>query len=91
MFYGDDDVHIKDKKPYFPSIDGTAIPYLYFLPKASLPTTDTHVVDKILKDRIRQRKHDLKVLWKRYNSESDTWEPASNIIGFYTTRLDSLE
>ena len=35
MFYGDDDVHIEDIKPYFLSIDGTAIPYLYFLPKAS--------------------------------------------------------
>ena len=82
MFYGDDDIHIEDIKPYFPSIDGTAIPYLYFMPKATMPTTDTHVVDKILDHRIRHGKHEWKVRWKGYNSESDTWEPATNFIGF---------
>lgn len=82
FFYGDDDVHIEDIKAYLPSIDYSAIPYLYFLPKASLPTTDTNVVDKILDHIFRQGKHEWKVRWKGYNCESDTWEPASNFKGF---------
>ena len=79
---GPEDVHMEDMKPYLPSVDGTAIPCLYYKPRSALPTSDLYVVDRILDHKIKNGKHLWKVRWRGYGSEGDTWEPASSFVGF---------
>ena len=79
---GEDDVHLEDMKPYVTSIEGKAIPCLFYQPKNVLPTCDSHMVDKILAHRSRNGRHEWKVRWQDYGPERDTWEPASSFVGF---------
>ena len=79
---GPDDVHVEDMKPYLNTIEGDQIPCLYFKPKSNLPTTDTHIVDKILAHRVKNGRHEWRVRWRGYGSESDTWEPPASFVGF---------
>ena len=69
-------------KPYLQNVDGTAIPCLYYKPKAQLPTTDTYVVEKILQHRVRRGRREWLVRWRGFGPEGDTWEPASSFVGF---------
>ena len=79
---GPEDVHMEEMKPYLSSINGTAVPCLYYKPEAQLPTSDLYVVERIIDHKIRNGKHVWRVRWRGYGSEDDTWEPATSFVGF---------
>ena len=79
---GVQDIHMERMKMYLPKIDRKKIELHYYKPSQPLPENDTYVVDRILKHRIKNGKHQWLVRWRGYDSFQDTWEPASSFVGY---------
>ena len=67
---------------YWPRMDGTKIKLHYYRPQAIVPEDDSWVVDKILRHRIHNGKHQWLVHWRGYDALHDSWEPARTFVGF---------
>ena len=79
--HGTESVHMERLKPYLSALNGDKLKLLFFKPEPKLPVDDTIVVEKILKHRIVNGRHQWRVRWKGLDPSEDSWEDATAFIG----------
>ena len=79
--HGPEDLHMDSFKTYLAPATGKAIPCWYYKPAERLPERDTDVIEKILKHRMKNGRHEWLVRWEGHDAKNNTWEPASSFVG----------